>query len=68
VKINSEFVELLQAFNDENARYLVVGAHAVAYHARRARRTISTSGWRTTQKTRGESIARSLRSARRWNG
>ncbi len=34
MKINSEFVELLQAFNDENARYLVVGAHAVAYHAR----------------------------------
>ena len=34
MKINSEFADLLRAFNDGCVRYLVVGAHAVAVHAR----------------------------------
>lgn len=32
--INSDFVELLLAFNAAGAEYLVIGAYAVAYHAR----------------------------------
>ncbi|GAC1307979.1 MAG: hypothetical protein NVSMB21_12660 [Vulcanimicrobiaceae bacterium] len=35
MKMNSEFVDLLlRAFGEEDVRYLVIGAHAVAYHAR----------------------------------
>jgi hypothetical protein len=34
VQINSDFADLLQAFNAEGVDYLVVGAYAVALHAR----------------------------------
>lgn len=30
--VNRDFVEMLVALNAEKVRYLVVGAHAVAYH------------------------------------
>lgn len=31
--VNRDFCDLLRALNDARARYLVVGAHAVAFHA-----------------------------------
>jgi len=31
--VNPDFRDLLRLFNDAGSRYLVVGAHAVAYHA-----------------------------------
>lgn len=34
MQISSDYVDLLSALNDEGAEYLVVGAYAVAYHAR----------------------------------
>ncbi|GMV42566.1 MAG: hypothetical protein AMXMBFR64_42820 [Myxococcales bacterium] len=34
MQISSDYVDLLSALNDERAEYLVVGAYAVAYHAR----------------------------------
>ena len=30
--VNRDFVEMLDALNAEKVRYLIVGAHAVAYH------------------------------------
>ena len=32
--MNSEFLDLLREFNAANAEYLIVGAHAVNFHAR----------------------------------
>jgi hypothetical protein len=34
VEINSDFADLLQAFNDAGVEYVVVGAYAVALHSR----------------------------------
>jgi len=34
MNLNSNFADLLQALNDADARYLIVGAHALAFHAR----------------------------------
>ena len=34
MNLSSDFADLLRALNDASARYLIVGAHAVAYHAR----------------------------------
>ena len=33
MNLNSDFSELLKTFNAAGVRYLIVGAHAVAYHA-----------------------------------
>jgi hypothetical protein len=33
MNLNSDFSELLKGFNAAGVRYLIVGAHAVAYHA-----------------------------------
>ena len=33
MSVNSDFVDLLSALNAAQARYLIVGAYAVAYHA-----------------------------------
>jgi hypothetical protein len=34
MNLSSDSIDLLRALNDANARYLIVGAHAIAYHAR----------------------------------
>jgi hypothetical protein len=34
MNLSSDFADLLQALNDANARYLIVGAHALAFYAR----------------------------------
>ena len=34
MEVNSDFRDLLRELNDENARYLVVGGMALAFHAR----------------------------------
>ncbi len=34
MNLSSDFADLLHALNDANARYMIVGAHALAYHAR----------------------------------
>ncbi len=34
MKISEDFEELFEYFNDREVRYLIVGAHAVAFHAK----------------------------------
>ena len=34
MNLSSDFVDLLRALNDAGAKYLIVGAHALAYHGR----------------------------------
>jgi hypothetical protein len=34
MNLDSNFADLLQALDDASAHYLIVGAHALAFHAR----------------------------------
>lgn len=44
MEISSDFVDLLRALNDAGAEYLIVGAHALNYHAR-PRATLDFDVW-----------------------
>lgn len=44
MEIHPDFSDLLRAFNDENVRYLVIGAYALAVHGR-ARATKDLDLW-----------------------
>jgi hypothetical protein len=63
MKLSSDFEDLLREFADEQVRFLIVGAYAVAYHAD-PRYTKDLDIWIEPTKANGP-FARSRRSARR---
>jgi len=50
--MNSDFKELLDALNEAEVEYLIVGAYAVIYHSRPALQKIWISGSVPIQSTR----------------
>jgi len=59
MKLTSDFSDLLRALNDAGARYLVVGAHALAYHCR-PRATADLDVWVDSTRENAPRVYRAL--------
>jgi hypothetical protein len=60
LEIHPDFSDLLRTFNEEDVRYLVVGAYALAVHAR-ARATKDLDVWIEPQPDNATRVYRALR-------
>jgi hypothetical protein len=59
LEIHPDFSDLLRAFNAENVRYLIVGAHAVATHSR-AHATKDLDVWVDPEQENASRVYRAL--------